>query len=90
MQSSSTLEMAGADGYSHLKKLIMLLKMGKPPATIPADQLFKAITDKVEQMLQGKVASDYIRRALIDVPLSPMQCDKMDNLAKGETCFVQN
>lgn len=75
--------MAGPDGYHHLKKLIMMLKMGKPPATIPADQLFKAIIDKLEVMLQGKMTSDLIRRALIDVPLSPMQCDKMDNLAKG-------
>ena len=44
--STSTLELAGADGYAHLKKLIMLLKMGKPPVNIPPEKLFSAIGGK--------------------------------------------
>ena len=40
------------------------------------------LLDKVDQVLNGKNISDRIRRPLIDVKLTPMQCDKMDNLAK--------
>ena len=40
------------------------------------------ILEKVDSILAGGKASDKIRRPLIDVPLNPMQCDKMDNLAK--------
>ena len=46
--STSTLELAGAEGYAHLKKLIMLLKMGKPPVNIPPEKLFSAIGGKFE------------------------------------------
>ena len=41
--------MAGSDGYANLKKLIMLLKMGKPPANIPPEKLFDAISGNVKE-----------------------------------------
>ena len=50
--STSTLELAGADGYLHLKKLIMLLKMGKPPVNIPPEKLFLAISGEFNSNYQ--------------------------------------
>lgn len=80
--NTSTLEVAGKQAYSNLKKLIMLLKMGKPPTDISSEKLFGGIISKINTILSGRCLDNVIEPPMIKGFLTPMHCDKIDALAK--------
>ena len=82
VEEGGTLNLAGKCAYQDLKKLIMVLKMGKPPVDIAPSKLFDQIVKKLENLLDGSKIENLIEKAMIRDALTPMHCDKIDALAK--------
>ena len=82
VEEGGTLNLAGKSAYQDLKKLIMVLKMGKPPVDIASSKLFDQIVKKLENLLDGSKIENLIEKGMIREALTPMHCDKIDALAK--------
>ena len=82
IEEGGTLNLAGKSAYQDLKKLIMVLKMGKPPVDIAPSKLFEQIVKKLEVLLDGNNVENLIEKGMIRDALTPMHCDKIDALAK--------
>ena len=67
------LDCAGKEAYQHLKRTIQVLKMSKPPGTIPAQKLFDGIISKIDKKTNGQDISHLIAPSMILKPLTPMQ-----------------
>jgi len=53
VEEGGTLNLAGKSAYQDLKKLIMVLKMGKPPVDIAPSKLFDQIVKKTRKSTGG-------------------------------------
>ena len=82
VEEGGTLNLAGKSAYQDLKKLIMVMKMGKPPVDIAPSKLFDQIVKKLENLLDGSKIESLIEKGMIREALTPMHCDKIDALAK--------
>lgn len=82
VEEGGTLNLAGKSAYQDLKKLIMVLKMGKPPVDIAPSKLFDQIVKKLESLLEDSKMENLIEKGMIREALTPMHCDKIDALAK--------